>query len=1353
MNRLSKVLSLILVVVLVSQLASPFLINAEDISIMLMEEIQPITQKDNIEDEEIEQNIKKDANVKEIPQINSGCIDGTSQYNFDEFMFAGEITKVSPCEIDLDDNNLSSGINGGSAILSSYVDLDQNFNIDFDINYVVDNAMAGFNFKISPPFEVAYFSDSNITSGVEGNIATSFFAVKHAGTVDSTTSFAQGIHTGQTQFDGLVRPADYTYDNSMDIKGSDGESHNNPNLNVAIEYNAPATVGDATGASLEVTVTGIEPGTTAYGNVYNFNVPVNNLYSNSSTSNIPGFAPSESKNLGLISFNSAFPNSTEESRASDIHLSLNELSGTFYPMYYEEALLHNGAVGTNNIIGGSIDYIYETLNPSAYREYTEIINKSTILQDENGDPINPLLFDPTGATTSTIPDLIDQRVEPNTLYIQEDGDSAIKGITFNVANKEDFIADVDIVLPKEININSTGTAYFDKGGVAGVTDSFATDLNTVISIEDKPGSAITSTKDIYTIATGTTIGGDTTIDLNEIYASLLDSSYYGVIIDDKVLVDAGATNEQLLSSTDDRLEITIIDNTSTALTTPIDTTIAGNYTISLSYTTAQGDVLTKDLTLKVIDTFTTDTDIYTIEEETFTNLAKPTKDQIINAYGLIATDSGTGTVLDVADITVNDSLVDYQTSGTYTITFSVNDSVAGLVTKEVSLTVTNLIPTLNTVTDTITVTLNSEILDYVSSYEAEIGEVTLSGGREVVDEDGDGNGDLVLNIDASAVPVDTSLVPNVYSTPGSYPVIFSFIDDDEAATEIRKNVTLIVEEETFTAVTKTVDDTGIDNVSTDAVIPVDNDKAEAGEKLTYTITLDNTLALYAKQNVILDDFISDGNLDRTTATNLQILDNSSNPVTPTVNDMDLTDGLHLEFDNIPAGEKYTITFDVDVKETLNRGLLSKIKFFRSSTIDNSITLSSDTYTTNPTDGSYDLDASIIIATDVAQINEIRVNKQLQSTTVNSDLNADVDDILSYKITVENIGNIAQNNVVVKDVVDMNDTTGVITNLSVTGTSSVPEFTTNGIDTLTFTDTMPSGSIYTITYQVTTKSEYTDATTVDNTVEVTTSEDAVISSDSTLSVNVPKAIDYSDIINITTSTLSMVEESYTYTDEETLKLDILNAYGVTITDSTTGVVTDNSLITIDGISGVDQTTFNHPTQAQLIMKVKYTDTIAGEVTEQLKLDITNIVPNIEIADKDGNSVTNEVSDETVNVSLGDTKLDYMTTFAPSMSGENVLYDEVITVTSDTCSYDASGNYNADGLCDVTFSLQDDDGVDSATSTSVTRVAHINVIDSNTDIDTEDQDKLVKTGNTSLLQMLISIMIVVLMLIILMRRENN
>lgn len=204
-----------------------------------------------------------------------------------------------------------------------------------------------------------------------------------------------------------------------------------------------------------------------------------------------------------------------------------------------------------------------------------------------------------------------------------------------------------------------------------------------------------------------------------------------------------------------------------------------------------------------------------------------------------------------------------------------------------------------------------------------------------------------------------------------------------------------------------------------------------GEVLTYTLTLQNTGNAVAN-NVVLTDSIPAG----TTFVPGSVTGATGTPPTLAL------------LSPIPVGGSAVVTFQVQVDDTLPQP----------NPIPNSAT-TAYTFTVDPQnpDGGTGGGTSNIVTT--------QVNAAIVTTVKSVDkAYADTGDVLTYTLTLQNVGNTSANNVVITDAIPAGTT---FVNGSLTGAIGVPP-------TLTLFNPIPAGGTAVVTFQVMVGAVYPDS---------------------------------------------------------------------------------------------------------------------------------------------------------------------------------------------------------------------------------------------------------------------------------------
>lgn len=488
---------------------------------------------------------------------------------------------------------------------------------------------------------------------------------------------------------------------------------------------------------------------------------------------------------------------------------------------------------------------------------------------------------------------------------------------------------------------------------------------------------------------------------------------------------------------------------------------------------------------------------------------------------------------------------------------------------------------------------------------------------------------------------------------------------------------------------------------------VDDSLVTAGEEVTYTITLENTGNI-GIDNIELTDTLADLNLDNTTISNV------------TVNDEDATftsDGkVVVNLDNLPPGEKLEITFNVNV-------VTSNISRLAASYITNTVNLTS-------TNGDDEATSQIELDKKAEGMSELNITKSLKSSNKGESSLADPSEDLTYQLVLENSGAIDQNNVVITDTPDNADTLGEIKNVTVINSSDETltldeDYTVSG-NVITIGQ-IASGETYTVTYDVTTKSEFTEVTDITNAVTVT-GDDVYDreNDDDTLetSFDVAKDVASNSSVDVSkTSVDSISNDAKVIAGEEVEYTIVVNnngnmpLYDLVVEDALADPNFDLTTATIDSItSNVSGDITNTDTDLTNGFNMTF-DEVAVDETITIKLSVNIKTTNLSRLTTDyventasASSDLNKVTDESIDKLQIDKEADGMSEMTIDKSlvsiasgGDSVIADDTITyqiVLNNTLSKMDMNNVlvvdnvdSADTTGELTLiSIKDQDGTD-------------------------------------------------------------
>ncbi len=229
----------------------------------------------------------------------------------------------------------------------------------------------------------------------------------------------------------------------------------------------------------------------------------------------------------------------------------------------------------------------------------------------------------------------------------------------------------------------------------------------------------------------------------------------------------------------------------------------------------------------------------TVEETTLSDT------ELMTLFAVSADDVEDGDL--TSNVTVDQSSVDYSTPGTYSVSFKVVDSGGASTTYISELEVTDILPTIMTDEESVTVELGQELTDAIASYGATATEIT--------------EGDLTPQITVNTDSVD-------YTKAGSYDVILTVSDEEGNSTE--KIVTLVIEDDPISVITgsneqSTPEETILSDEELIALFEVTNDK-------DLVITVDQSQVDYSTPGDYLVTFTAeDGSNYTATLTIVDIL--------------------------------------------------------------------------------------------------------------------------------------------------------------------------------------------------------------------------------------------------------------------------------------------------------------------------------------------------------------------------------------------------------------------------------------------------------------------------------------------------
>lgn len=331
--------------------------------------------------------------------------------------------------------------------------------------------------------------------------------------------------------------------------------------------------------------------------------------------------------------------------------------------------------------------------------------------------------------------------------------------------------------------------------------------------------------------------------------------------------------------------------------------------------------------------------------------------------------------------------------------------------------------------------------------------------------------------------VDTSEV--VFTKAGVYPVYVKYHSVN--GNDIEKTINFeVLDVKPFT-LSETVDDNKGNK----------NGLADVNEELTYTIKIDNSVSPSRQLELDLVDELTDTNLDLTTFSNLEITSEKGNTEVSGVEDLDLSDGLQLNFDKIGANDVVTITFDISTTPTF--GDSKKLKL-EATSIKNMISAKS-----------FDIPTPIQAEAEIPinlEGSELTYGIGLIDSTIGEDDIADPSDKLTYEVDLKNTGKVDFSNSKINLVPDSKDTTSIISNLQVLDNSD-GESLEEGVD-YTVVDgsnivinEMVVGSDLSIYFDLNTVANFEDISKIENILTIDCHE---ISTPLTTTTKTPKNLD-------------------------------------------------------------------------------------------------------------------------------------------------------------------------------------------------------------------------------------------------------
>lgn len=645
--------------------------------------------------------------------------------------------------------------------------------------------------------------------------------------------------------------------------------------------------------------------------------------------------------------------------------------------------------------------------------------------DVTGDIYDVTVLDNDG---NELTEGVDYEVNTNEIVIYHVAAGEINTVTYKVRSSETFadktnvensvrvssddipVADQYEVIAlgkKDIAENAAGTFTKEVHGAGGVDDNLA-----------EAGETLT-----YTI----TLTNTGTVDINDMLVT--DS------ISDNNLDKSTAGNLVVTSSTRGELDLT--DDLTDGLSLTVDKV-------------ASGEVITIEFTVDVVST-----GVRSLKTEYITNTATGNDDYFGHTVDELSDDAqiqidkeaeGMNNLTigkSLSNDSDEDTLADPSETLTYQVVFNNSSSKMNIDNFEFTDTPDSV--------DT-----NGEI-SFISLVDSDGNAIETSD----IDEAGysiDGNvltigtipsGEvytLTYSVETNDTFTDLSNVTNAYSATSD-----DFADSIEGSFDVLKDA----ENNSSLAVAKEVADTPTEDAEA-------NNKAEAGELLTYTITVNNTGDV-ALENLNLVDELSDANLNKESANLVSItIDGDEVELTE-----DMTDGMDITIPTLAIGEELVITFNVNVVNT-------NITRYTRSYINNDVTVTSG----NGAGGSDD--SSIEIDKEADGMASLDVTKDLVETT-DGDMLADSDEWLTYDIHVTNDGNLEQHNVKLVDIPDMTATSGRIELISVSdgegNTLSTDDYENSGNNFTIYE--IQSGETVSIRYRVYTALSFANDNSVRN----------------------------------------------------------------------------------------------------------------------------------------------------------------------------------------------------------------------------------------------------------------------------------
>ncbi len=193
--------------------------------------------------------------------------------------------------------------------------------------------------------------------------------------------------------------------------------------------------------------------------------------------------------------------------------------------------------------------------------------------------------------------------------------------------------------------------------------------------------------------------------------------------------------------------------------TEVNYSQTGTYTITLKLTDNEGNKTSEIIEL----TIENDNPVITGQSASSDEETSNSDDQLLSLLDIEVTDED-----QIESITVDQSIVDYSTPGTYPVTITATDEYGATTTSAYQLEVVDQLPVLNAENDTVEIEIGDS-LDFISDYQITASEVKTN--------------DLL-----DSITIDDSQVN--YEQSGQYPIIIKVTDEEQNSVSLK--LTLII---------------------------------------------------------------------------------------------------------------------------------------------------------------------------------------------------------------------------------------------------------------------------------------------------------------------------------------------------------------------------------------------------------------------------------------------------------------------------------------------------------------------------------------------------------------------------------